>query len=975
MAIVKTTTVLPPTSRSDHSNIIIALPDGGFAVATTWNATEAGANAGDVRLATYDADGTPRGSTSVENIVSTLSDGLQQNVAMTALDDGTIAVLWTDDQRDAVYVRRFDTDGVAIDAAQIEVGTLGSGTPIITALENGRFAVGYQSNDGRPHVTVYDPAAMSAPVDIELSSGTHTPQQIIPTPDGGFFAIWIGANPGPSTGYLTRYDATGQKIGADLDADYDDYFDATGTLLPDGNVALTTNYRKLDGGASNYDAFFLIVHPVDGIIAQQRLGEDARFQSSPEIVVLEDGSLVVWWNDLTTPNSSDTKQVFQIYDSSGHAVGGLTEMSSSTTQTSSSVCALEDGGFAVAVWESSASRVSFNVFEADGSERYSGQQVLTGVTGTPSLTALQDGDFAMSWLGSQGGLQRTQVATFHFNPDAPFAEDAGAEAVEDDSAVIDADAFGFADINGDAFVSVTITELPDHGVLKLDGTVITAGMVSAGTVVLSKADLDAGKLTWTPDADFNGTSTVKFTLLDDGDIAGRWGGENQSGEQSMTLTTVGVNDGVAGSDRTVTATEDAGHVFRLADFPITDAVDGDELGAVIISGLPANGALTLNGATVAVNQAISAADIAGGRLRWTPEANVHGTALATLQFRVRDDGGTAHGGVDTSTGTYTLTLNVASVNDVPVLGFDSASTSEDTPLAMPVLAAATDADGDTLTLRSAALASGFGAVSIDGGRVIYDPTKAPNQNIDAGESRRVTVEYTIGDAHGGVVTQTITITVNGVAPQLFLGTDGADTIAGSDGGDEMHGGKGNDTYLVDDVLDVVIENKAEGRDLVRASVDFTLGDNVESLTLTGDGSIRGNGNGLDNDITGNDGDNVLWGGRGRDRLTGGDGADTFLFTSTAESRRGVASDHILDFARAEGDIIDLGAIDANVNRKGDQSFRFIGGAEFHGKAGELRFEKKGSDIVVFGDTDGDGKADLQIVLEGLSGIGRADFQL
>jgi len=115
--------------------------------------------------------------------------------------------------------------------------------------------------------------------------------------------------------------------------------------------------------------------------------------------------------------------------------------------------------------------------------------------------------------------------------------------------------------------------------------------------------------------------------------------------------------------------------------------------------------------------------------------------------------------------------------------------------------------------------------------------------------------------------------------------NGNDTLDGGAGADTMVGGTGDDTYVVDDVGDTVTEEAGEEGDVdtVESSINFTLGDNVENLTLTGTGSINGTGNTSDNTITGNDGDNALdgddgddklYGGDGNDRLDGGDGVDS-----------------------------------------------------------------------------------------------------
>ena len=81
----------------------------------------------------------------------------------------------------------------------------------------------------------------------------------------------------------------------------------------------------------------------------------------------------------------------------------------------------------------------------------------------------------------------------------------------------------------------------------------------------------------------------------------------------------------------------------------------------------------------------------------------------------------------------------------------------------------------------------------------------------------------------------------------------------------MSGGTGDDGYIVDNTGDVVTEAAGEGADTVQSTIRFTLGANVENLTLTGTSNINGTGNDLTNPITGNSGNNLLDGGlRGHD---------------------------------------------------------------------------------------------------------------
>ena len=111
----------------------------------------------------------------------------------------------------------------------------------------------------------------------------------------------------------------------------------------------------------------------------------------------------------------------------------------------------------------------------------------------------------------------------------------------------------------------------------------------------------------------------------------------------------------------------------------------------------------------------------------------------------------------------------------------------------------------------------------------------------------------------------------------LVGGLGNDELDGGAGADAMTGGDGNDIYEVDDAGDTVTETNAVlatgGTDRVDASVSFTLGANVENLTLVGGDAINGTGNALANIIIGNNNANQLLGGAGADTLTGNGGND------------------------------------------------------------------------------------------------------
>jgi Ca2+-binding RTX toxin-like protein len=112
---------------------------------------------------------------------------------------------------------------------------------------------------------------------------------------------------------------------------------------------------------------------------------------------------------------------------------------------------------------------------------------------------------------------------------------------------------------------------------------------------------------------------------------------------------------------------------------------------------------------------------------------------------------------------------------------------------------------------------------------------------------------------------------------ILTGGLGDDWLLGGAGADTMIGGLGDDRYWIDNAADVVIEQAGEGIDMIETTFSYTLGANLEELTLGYlAGAINGTGNDLDNEIYGNPDANVLTGGAGDDWLQGVGGADTMV---------------------------------------------------------------------------------------------------
>jgi Ca2+-binding RTX toxin-like protein len=217
----------------------------------------------------------------------------------------------------------------------------------------------------------------------------------------------------------------------------------------------------------------------------------------------------------------------------------------------------------------------------------------------------------------------------------------------------------------------------------------------------------------------------------------------------------------------------------------------------------------------------------------------------------------------------------------------------------------------------------------------------------------------------------------------IIGNSGANILDGNVGADKMTGGLGNDTYLVDNALDVVIEIAGGGTaDRVKASASYVLAAaaNIEFLETTNAALatvINLAGNALANTITGNAGANIITGGLGHDIMTGGLGRDVFDFDLITETIKGATTrDFITDFTHLT-DRVDLSTIDSNTKIAGNQAFTFLAakGAAFTGVAGQLHHITEGVNTVVEGDVNGDKIADFQIQLNGIKVLTAVDFVL
>jgi Ca2+-binding RTX toxin-like protein len=247
------------------------------------------------------------------------------------------------------------------------------------------------------------------------------------------------------------------------------------------------------------------------------------------------------------------------------------------------------------------------------------------------------------------------------------------------------------------------------------------------------------------------------------------------------------------------------------------------------------------------------------------------------------------------------------------------------------------ADNDFLT-------GGAGADRIDGGAGFDSASYF-------GGSEGVTVSLLTGTGSGGHAEGDQLISI-----ERLEGTAHYDTLIGDDGANMLSGHGGND-----DIKGFGGDDSIWGYD-----------ENDNLYGMEGDDVIRGG-----------DGDDAISGGLGRDSHTGNGGADTFVWASAAEAdfvtdvngTNLCSLDAIVDFSRPQGDLIDVSAIDADVDVAGNQAFTFIGTAADFTAAGQIKVNTDGVDTYLVFNVDADLDYEAAIRVAGLQTVQANWFDL
>ncbi len=477
--------------------------------------------------------------------------------------------------------------------------------------------------------------------------------------------------------------------------------DATLTILEDAPRTLTAaSFGFADPDAHAFDGVRIVSLPGAGSL---RL--DGVAVAVDQVVSAADiaASRLIYTPGLNAHGANHASFTFRVRDAGGTTDGGVDEDASANTLrfdvtavndaptgTDATVTILEDTPRTLTVADFGYSDVDGHAFEGvrivslpgAGSLRLNGVAVTANqVVSAADLTAnrlvytpaangnganhasftfrVRDaGGTANGGIAEDASANTLRVDVTSVN-DAPTGADATITILEDSPRTLVAADFGYSDVDGHAFEGVRITSLPGAGSLTLGGLAVTANQV------VSAADLAAGLLVFSPGTNGNGANHASFSFrVRDAGGTSNGGVDEDASANTLRVDVTAVNDAPAGADATITMLEDTPRTLSAADFGYAD-VDGHAFGGVRITSLPGAGSLTLNGVAVTANQVVSAADLAANRLVYTPAADGNGANHASFDFRVRDAGGTANGGVDEDGSANTLRFDVTAVNDAP----------------------------------------------------------------------------------------------------------------------------------------------------------------------------------------------------------------------------------------------------------------------------------------------------------------------
>jgi Ca2+-binding RTX toxin-like protein len=829
-----------------------------------------------------------------EQLVNTTTVGDQKNAAVMGLPGGGYIVTWDGTSNPATgdtsgYFQVFDASGNKVGTEQIYGDTGQHGNPQVAALEDGGFVITTRGFDvvGAWGIVarVYDASGVQVGSTIPVNSepdpnspGDQTLPKITTLYDGGFAIAYITTqSDGSQDLHVQRFDADGNKLGTEI------------------------------------------------LVATD---PDANFQDIA-IDQTDDGHFAVSWSIW---DAADTNVTMQVFDNSGVASTGIVPLTGAGHQSFHAVSSDGTGQFLVTYFDQTTTEVYGQLFAADGT-LVEGEFPISDVMqnfGTayyPEATGLPGGGYFVVWLEYGVNSAPTLVGQML---DAAGSK-VGPETVimTTGSNLNSIDEFNVAAL-ADGRIALTIVGPIDTGadtdltsvrsmILDPRGGIIDG--TDAADVLLGSGDATADIIT------AKGDNDEVYGLDGDDTIYGNGGNDTLDGG-------LGADSMVGGAGNDDYVVDNVGDVVVEAVGSGTDRIVLEGIDFVLAAGLEVE-ELEMSGNVDT--------DVTGNEFSQLLLGDASNNKLMGLGGNDTLDGGTDFDYMEGGTGDDLYLVDME--NEFVVEAFNEGTDTVQTKgvsfslenwnnVENLILVGGGDLDGtgnglaNTITgndndndiygnAGNDTLIGGLGADTMYGGanndtyEVDHISDIVSEQVGEGTDTVKAFIDYTLTDdvenlnLMGSVVSGTgnnLANTLKGnSAGNVLNGLGGNDTLDGQGGNDTMAGGTHDDTYIVGQVGDVVTELANAGSDTVIASLDYTLGANVENLTLAV--GTYATGNGLANAITGNAGANTIDGKAGADTMTGllgddhyivGDAGDVVIEVASGGFDTVIASvDHIL----------------------------------------------------------------------------------
>ena len=809
------------------------------------------------------------------------------------LAGGGWVVVWTSESSATVApirMQRFDSHGEKLGTETLVSTSAGQDTiPGVAVLNDGTYVVTWTSilvsgvgGDGSGngvYMQHFDAAGAKIGIETRVNTTTAANQDasgISALSDGGYIITWDSQQDGSEYGvYGQRYNAGGALVGSEfhISTTTANFQDTSSTLvLADGSLVVFWQSAAQDYGTGYgvYMQRFTSAGVATG--GETRVNTTiTNHQYLPKAALLTGGDFIVTW----ASNLQDTSNYgvyTQRYNAAGVAQGGEVQINTTTAgnQIVPVIAALHDGGYVIA-WESfgqdGSNPASYGIYmqryDSVGAKVGVETRVSTTTAGNqelPAITVLNSGNFVITWQSGGNIIERI------FYQDAVINDTAGAHSITADGDF--ATTINGLDGNdtlstGPGYAADTLNGGDGNDVLNVAGgdfvnggngdDIIHIGHLNGQNIVASGGAgydiFDAGPSDFaaywifadsTGIEEYRGGAfedTVDFSLVTNTAvlISGANGNDSlKGGALADTLGGDAGNDtlsGLAGNDTLNGGTGD-------------DSLDGG-IGADSLSGGAGNDTYIVDNAGDVVNELLNeGTDTVITGLIWSLAGkqieNLTLTGAANLNLTGNEFNNVLTGNTGTNIldgGAGADTLNGGQGNDTYIV----------------------ENAGDLVT-----------EVLNEGADTVK--TNLANYTLTANVENLILTGAAAINGTGNDLANILT--GNGAANSL-TGAAGDDQLDGGAGADTMLGGLGNDTYSVENVGDIVTELADQGTtDTVKTNLlAYTLGANVENLTITGAGNANGTGNGLANFMIGNGANNSLIGGAGDDTLSGGAGDD------------------------------------------------------------------------------------------------------